>query len=68
MKNIHELRDQLSTVFAELKTGQLKPAIAAELNNAAGKIINSLKVELEYYNLRKETPEIDYLKKEREVS
>ena len=62
MKNINELRSELSQVFARLKEGDLKPAEAAELNNTAGKIINSAKVELEYYALRKEKPEIDFLK------
>jgi hypothetical protein len=31
------------------------------MNNSAGKIINSLKVELEYFALRKEKPNIPFL-------
>lgn len=61
MKNINEVRDELSKVFEELKSGQLKSADAKELNNCAGKIINSLKVELEYSALRKEQPNIEFL-------
>lgn len=61
MNNIKEVRNELSKVFDELKSGQLKSADAKELNNCAGKIINSLKVELEYHALRKETPQIDFL-------
>jgi len=60
MKNIKEVRTELSKVFDELKSGQLKSADAKELNNCAGKIINSLKVELEYHSLRKETPKIEF--------
>ncbi|VVE82662.1 hypothetical protein [Pandoraea sputorum] len=61
MKNIRDVRAELSKVFDDLKAGRLKPAEASELNNAAGKIINSLKVEIEYYALRKEKPKIDFL-------
>ncbi|NRE46698.1 hypothetical protein [Burkholderia pseudomallei] len=61
MKNIRDVRDELAGVFADLKSGKLKPADAAELNNAAGKIISSLKVELEYYGQRKEKPNIPFL-------
>lgn len=62
MKNITEVRAQLSEVFEMLKSGAIQPGTATELNNAAGKIINSVKVELEYYALRKEKPEIPFLK------
>ena len=61
MKNINELRNKLSEVFEDLRNGNLKTAEAAELNNTAGKIINSTKVELEYYVLRKESPNIKFL-------
>lgn len=62
MKTITDLRNELSLVFAELKSGELKPKIASEMNNAAGKIINTVKVQLEYAALRKEKPTIAYLK------
>jgi hypothetical protein len=44
--------------------GAIKPKEAGELANVAGKMINSAKVQLEYYALRKETPTIDFLKGE----
>ena len=61
MKNITELRAELSEVFAGLKSGALQPKEAAEMNNTAGKMINSAKIELEYYALKKETPNIPFL-------
>lgn len=64
MKNIVEVRDQLALVFQGLKDGTIPAGTATELNNAAGKIINSLKVELEYYSLREEKPEIDFMNKD----
>lgn len=62
MKNIEELREELSQVFHGLKNGTIKPNEAAELSNVAGKMINSAKVQIEYYALRKEVPEVAFLK------
>ena len=61
MKNIKEVREELGKVFEGIRDGSLKVPKAAEMNNAAGKILNSVKVELEYYALRKEKPKIDFL-------
>ena len=61
MRNINEVREELAEVFAGLKAKSITPKEAKEMNNAAGKIINSVKVELEYMNLRDETPEIPFL-------
>ena len=64
MKNIVELRNELTSVFESLKAGDVTPKVATEMNNAAGKIISSLKIQLEYANLRKEKPEVEFLKAE----
>lgn len=61
MKNVEELRTELSAVFVDLKAGNIKPKEAAELANLAGKMINSAKVQVEYFALRKEAPEINFL-------
>ena len=68
MKNAEELRKNLSEVFLQLKSGELKPAEAAELANLAGKMIKSAKVQVEYYALRKEAPKIAWLEQEQEQS
>lgn len=62
MNTASELRAELAQVFAKLKAGEIKPGEAAELANLAGKMIASAKVQVEYYALRKESPEIDFLK------
>ena len=62
MKNANELRKHLSEVFDDLRAGTIKPSEASELANIAGKIISSAKVQCEYYSLRKESPEIAFLK------
>jgi hypothetical protein len=61
-KNINELRDGLSEIFADLCNSTIKPATAKEANNAAGKIIGTIKVQLESAALRKEAPDIAYLR------
>ena len=62
MKTMKELRNALCEVFASLKSGKIKSKDATEMNNTAGKIINSTRAQLEYHKLRKDKPEIDFLK------
>tara|TARA_R110000822_G_scaffold166387_1_gene306728 strand:+ start:443 stop:679 length:237 start_codon:yes stop_codon:yes gene_type:complete len=55
MKNVNELRDNLSTIFEELHKGTIEVKTAAELANIAGKMINSAKAQLDYHTMRKDT-------------
>lgn len=66
MKNAEELRANLADVFQKLRAGAIKPSEAAELANLAGKMINSAKVQIEYYALRKEAPTILFLRQDDE--
>ncbi|QHD05498.1 hypothetical protein [Pseudomonas sp. R76] len=66
MKNAEELRKNLADVFRQLQAGELKPAEAAELANLGGKMINSAKVQVEYFALRKEAPKIAWLEQDAE--
>lgn len=61
MKNVIELRNELCAVFNEIRSDTIKAPVARELVNAAGKIINSVRLELEYAALRKEVPIIEFL-------
>lgn len=61
MKNATDLRAELAVVFESLKGGSINHKDAAELANLAGKMISSAKVQVEYYALRKESPQIDWL-------
>lgn len=61
MKNANELRNELSEIFAGLKSGDIDAKVAAEMSNIAGKMINSAKAQIEYYALRKEQPTINFL-------
>ena len=62
MKHISELTIQLSDLYDELKNSTIDVKIAAEMNNTAGKIIHAQRVQLEYAALRKEEPEIAFMK------
>jgi hypothetical protein len=65
MNNISEVRAELAAVFKGLKEGTVSAKDAGELNNCAGKIINTLKVELEFAALRKESPNIPFMQYEK---
>ena len=62
MKHISELTTELSALYEGLKTGAVDVKIATEMNNTAGKIINAQRVQLEYAELRKEQPDIPFMK------
>jgi len=51
MQNITELRDSLADNYTKMKAKEMGIKVGNELANTAGKIINSLKVELEYNKL-----------------
>jgi hypothetical protein len=62
MKTITELRQKLVSVFNQLEKGEIDIKQASEMNNTAGKIINTARAQLEYAKLRKESPKISFLK------
>ena len=61
MRNVVELREELSRVFMGLKEGAVQSKDASEMANLAGKMINSAKAQLEYHALRKDKPSIKFL-------
>lgn len=56
------LRDELLSLFAEIGNGDVELSVAKEKSNAAGKIIKSAAVQLEYAAARKQKPNIPFLK------
>lgn len=60
--NVTELRQSLSSAFAGLSNDELSIKAATEISNMAGKINATLKSQLEYAKLRKEKPDIPFLK------
>lgn len=61
MKNLEEVRAALSDVFESLKNGTITPVVATEMNNAAGKILKTVDLELKYYDLIKQVPNIPFI-------
>ncbi|QTD88916.1 hypothetical protein [Burkholderia anthina] len=61
MKNIAELRNELSAIFEGLRAGKLAAKDAVELNNTAGKIIATCKVELAHRVLTQDSTPIPFL-------
>ena len=62
MKTMKDLRQEIIQTHADLKAGLVDLKVASEQNNSAGKIINTVRTQLEYSKLRKEKPQIDFLK------
>ena len=61
MTTMTDIRNDLIKVFDGLKNGTMEAKDAVEINNTAGKIISSAKVQLAYAALRGEKPEIEFL-------
>lgn len=61
MTTITDIRDNLIEVFNGLRDGTVDIKDAVEINNTAGKIINSAKVQIAYSALRGDTPYIPFL-------
>ena len=61
MQHISELTKELSELYEGLKSGAIDVKVATEMNNTAGKIINAQRVQLEYADLRKEQPNIEFM-------
>lgn len=61
MQNIKELRESLADNYELMKAKKMELKVGKELANTAGKLINTLKVELEYSKLAGIRPEIDFL-------
>ncbi len=62
IENIEELRKKILQTGQDLEAEVLARPLGAEMINAYGKALNSVKVELEYCKLRKEEPHIPFMK------
>lgn len=61
MTTITDIRDNLIEVFNGLRDGSVEIKDAVEINNTAGKIINTAKVQIAYSALRGDIPNIPFL-------
>lgn len=61
--NITELRNQLLESFELLQKDPRRMAQATELANTAGKIVDTVKVEMQYALMKNEEPDIPFIGK-----
>ena len=61
--DITELRDHLLEAFELLRHDPKRMIQVKELSNAAGKVINTVRAQLEYSLMRGEQPEIPFMGK-----
>ena len=64
MQNITDLRESLLDNYNKMKAGKMSLRLGKTLANTAGKIITSLKVEIEYNSIMGVSKDIDFLKNE----
>lgn len=62
-ENIQELRAELLEAYQWVKTDPRRANQVKEMANTAGKIIGTIKLEMEYSMLRNEEPDIPFLGK-----
>lgn len=62
-KDINELRDQLLDAFDWVKADPRRANQVKEMVNAAGKILGTVKAQMEYSLMKGEEPEIPFLGK-----
>ncbi len=62
MKNMKDVRNKLVELCKQLESGALDIKTVGEKHNGNGKIINTVRTQLEYSKLRKEKPQIDFMK------
>ena len=60
--NMTELRDDLLELYRDIGIGAIELRLAKEKSNAAGKIIKSAAVQLEYAIARKDKPNIPFMR------
>lgn len=61
MQNIKDLRDSLLDNYTQMKNDQMELKKGKELSNCAGKVIQSIKTQLEYQSLTGVKKKIDFL-------
>lgn len=59
--NASELRAVLCETIAAVREKTITPDAAEAISNASGKIVASLRVELEYRRMRGEVPEMQFM-------
>lgn len=62
LKTSTDLRTLLTVELKKVTSGQTTPAVANAAANLCGKIVSSVKMELEYCKMVGKTPHIDFIR------
>jgi len=65
ISSIVDLRENLSDILEGVKNGTIGYHEASEMNNAAGKMINSAKVQIEYFHMIGTPKKIKFLEEKK---
>jgi hypothetical protein len=60
--DINNLRGILAEEIGKLRNGETTPANVNAITNATGKILSTVKLEMEYHKLLGKTPDIDFIR------
>ncbi len=61
-KTINELRTIMAEEIGNLRSGKTTPATVNAITNATGKILSSVKLEMEYLKMIGQKPDIGFVK------
>ncbi len=61
IKNMVQLRDSLLETFNQLKNGEIGTKEAKETSNISGKIVSTVKAQMEYYVMTKADGKIAFM-------
>ncbi len=61
IKNMVQLRDSLLETYNQLKNGEIGTKEAKETSNLSGKIVSTVKAQMEYYVMTKADGKIDFM-------
>lgn len=62
INNLTELRDNLADVYSQVQSGDIETEQAKSLSSLAGKMIFSVRTQMEYQVARGEKPTIGFMK------
>lgn len=62
MKNMNEIREMLCEAIEDLKSEKTTAANVNAIVNATGKILGTIKLEMEYSRLIGKQPKVDFIK------
>ena len=61
IKTVNDLRKVLAEQINRVRSGKSTPAQSNAITNATGKILSSIRMEIDYAKLIGETPHIDFI-------